>query len=99
MRYTRSFIESAAINGVHFEFEKQVTSIKATDFGYELKTSEGEIYQTKAVVNAAGLYADEMHKQNVSCRFFTGGVLFLYSFLTAYSDIYLFTNILQVLAF
>ncbi|MCL2197973.1 MAG: NAD(P)/FAD-dependent oxidoreductase [Defluviitaleaceae bacterium] len=52
--------ETAARNGVNFSLGKDVTQIKAIDGGYSVTTSDGEI-QTKAIVNAAGLYADEVH--------------------------------------
>ena len=52
--------ETAAKNGVEFALSTNVTGINAIDGGYSVTTSQGE-YKTKLVVNAAGLYADEVH--------------------------------------
>ena len=60
MQYTIAFAESAAINGVEFKFETKVTNIIKKEDHYILETTKGN-YETKAVVNAAGLFADEFH--------------------------------------
>ena len=52
--------ETAARNGVEFVLGANVTGIKVIDGAYTVTTSKGE-YKTKIVVNAAGLYADEVH--------------------------------------
>lgn len=52
--------ENAAVNGVEFQFETEVTDIRRTENGYELSTNQGR-FQTHAVVNAAGVYADRLH--------------------------------------
>jgi glycerol-3-phosphate dehydrogenase len=52
--------ETAARNGVKFELGADVTGIKKIDGGYSVATSKGE-FKAKAVVNAAGLYADDVH--------------------------------------
>lgn len=52
--------ENAAMNGVEFKFDTMVTAIKKLENGWELETNQG-IYQTKCVVNAAGVYADQFH--------------------------------------
>jgi len=52
--------ETAARNGVKFSLHTEVTGISAINGGYSVTTSNGEI-QTKAIVNAAGLYADDVH--------------------------------------
>ena len=52
--------ENASVNGVEFKFETEVLKIEKKDGYYELETNKG-ILQTKAVVNAAGVYADKMH--------------------------------------
>lgn len=52
--------ENAAVNGVEFKFETEVKNIVKKDGHYELDTNKG-VLETKAVVNAAGVYADVMH--------------------------------------
>lgn len=52
--------ENAYANGVEFKFQTQVTGIKRIEKGYELATPRGT-YQTRYVVNAAGLYGDNLH--------------------------------------
>lgn len=52
--------ENANRNGVEFKFHTEVKEIKKIDGGYELITNQG-VYRTKCVVNAAGVYADEIH--------------------------------------
>ena len=57
---TIALAENAAINGVEFRFDTKVVGIQKCEEGYLVKTGKGEI-QTKIVVNAAGVYADEIH--------------------------------------
>lgn len=57
---TIAFAENAAVNGIEFRFNTEVTEIGKTQAGYLLRTSQGE-YETKTVVNAAGVYADLFH--------------------------------------
>ena len=57
---TLAMAENAADNGVSFQFNTQVEKIEKIDGGYKLVTNKGEI-TTKYVVNAAGVYADELH--------------------------------------
>lgn len=52
--------ENAAVNGVEFKFETEVENIVKKDGYYEVVTNNG-VLETKAVVNAAGVYADKMH--------------------------------------
>lgn len=52
--------ENAAMNGVEFHFHEKVIQINSLEEGYELVTSNGS-YWAKVVVNAAGVYADEIH--------------------------------------
>lgn len=57
---TIALAENACDNGVEFLFNMEVKNVVKTDQGYDLDTSEGVIH-TKYVVNAAGVYADEIH--------------------------------------
>ena len=52
--------ENACVNGAEFRFNTEVLDIRKTEAGYEIRTSQG-VFQTKCVVNAAGVYADKFH--------------------------------------
>lgn len=52
--------ENAAVNGVEFKFETEVSTIEKKDDHWVVKTNKGD-FETKAVVNAAGVYADKFH--------------------------------------
>lgn len=54
--------ENAAQNGVEFRFDTAVTGIERKGTGWVLHTAQGDV-ETKIVVNAAGVYADELHNQ------------------------------------
>ena len=57
---TVALAENAAVNGVEFHLETEVQYIEKTDKGYLLTTDKGT-FETKVVVNAAGVYADRFH--------------------------------------
>ena len=60
---TISLAENAAVNGAEFRFNTEVREIKENaGGGFTVKTSEGD-FETRAVVNAAGVYADIFHNQ------------------------------------
>lgn len=52
--------ENAYANGVEFQFNTEVGEIRPLESGWMLKTSQG-VYETRYVVNAAGVYADHFH--------------------------------------
>ena len=52
--------ENACENGVEFKFNTEVKGIRRLEYGWELLTDRGNI-RTRAVVNAAGIYADYFH--------------------------------------
>ena len=52
--------ENAYTNGVEFRFDTKVEEITKLEEGYELRTDKG-VFTAKCVVNAAGVYADEIH--------------------------------------
>ena len=52
--------ENANENGVDFKFDTEVKDIKPMGNGWEIHTNNG-IFQTRYVVNAAGVYADRLH--------------------------------------
>lgn len=63
---TIALAENACTNGVEFYFDKLVTDIQKNDEGWKVFAGE-EVYETRYVVNAAGVYADVFHNM-VSAR-------------------------------
>lgn len=57
-----AFAENAADNGVEFAFNAGVKEITKEDGHFVIKTAT-ESYESKTVVNAAGVYADVLHNQ------------------------------------
>lgn len=69
---TMAFAENACVNGVSFFLNTKVTSIWKEDAGYAIETTHtdtgaAETFRAKAVVNAAGVYADTLNNM-VSSR-------------------------------
>lgn len=61
---TLAFAENAAENGVEFKFHTKITKIEKTEQGYyRLESEDGSLFESKAVINAAGLYSDELYNQ------------------------------------
>ena len=61
-----AFAENAAENGVEFRFNTRVTGFERTRDGWDVKTEQGTL-STRIVINAAGVYSDELHNM-VSTR-------------------------------
>ena len=57
---TIALAENACDNGVDFIFNEEVKKVVKTENGYDLETQNGVIH-TAYVINAAGVYADEIH--------------------------------------
>ncbi len=55
-----AFAENAAENGVEFRFNTTVTGFERIPAGWRVWTDQGPL-ETKVVVNAAGVYAGELH--------------------------------------
>ncbi len=55
-----AFAENAAVNGVEFKFDTEVTGFERKEDTWIVQTNQGDI-ETRYVVNAAGVYADEFH--------------------------------------
>ena len=53
--------ENACENGVGFRFQSPVEKIEKTAEGFRLTTEDGETFDTRVVINAAGVYADKFH--------------------------------------
>lgn len=62
---TAGFAENAAENGVEFRLGTPVEKIVPIKGGYAVETRDARLL-TRAVVNAAGLYADRLH--NMVCK-------------------------------
>ena len=58
---TIKMLENAAINGVDIETDAKVKNVEKTENGYKITLDDGREYETRVVVNAAGLYADEIN--------------------------------------
>ncbi len=59
-KMTIALAENACENGVEFHFNTPVADIVPIEGGYRLSTPEGT-YETRIVVNAAGVYADKFN--------------------------------------
>lgn len=57
---TIALAENANTNGVEFKFDTEVKNIRKADGYYMIETGKGVI-ESRYVVNAAGVYADEIH--------------------------------------
>lgn len=57
--------EDAAVNGTEFYFRQEVTEIRKMEDRY-LVTAGQKVYETRCIVNAAGVYADVIH--NMVCE-------------------------------
>lgn len=57
---TIALAENAAVNGVNFKLGTEVKGIEKKQDSYLVKTDRGD-FETRVVVNAAGVYADRFH--------------------------------------
>ncbi len=57
---TVALAENAAANGVDFRFNAAVTAVERTSAGWAVHAGD-DVVEARAVVNAAGVYADELH--------------------------------------
>ena len=57
---TIAYAENAAVNGIEFRFDTEVNAVRKEEEGYVIHTTRGE-FRTRAIVNAAGVYADAIH--------------------------------------
>lgn len=59
---TIALAENAAVNGVEFKFNTEVAAIeKQADGTFKVTAKDGTVIESKAVVNAAGVYSDVFH--------------------------------------
>ena len=59
---TIALADNAHENGVRFHLAAKVTGIKKTGTGFNVKTDEGGSFESKLLINAAGLYSDAVCK-------------------------------------
>ncbi|TFF94797.1 MAG: FAD-dependent oxidoreductase, partial [Promethearchaeota archaeon] len=59
---TIALAENAAMNGVKFFRNQEVIKISHSDYIFTVKTRGGGEFQCRHLINAAGLYADEISK-------------------------------------
>lgn len=75
-QYTIALFENAVSNGGELYLESEVVSIETNDGIFFVKTKDGKEFKARYVVNAAGVYADEVHnmiaKEKFSIRPRTG---------------------------
>lgn len=57
---TIAYAENAYTNGVEFKFDTEALNIDKKENQYIIKTNKGDI-STKLIINAAGLYADDIN--------------------------------------
>ena len=57
---TIALAENAAVNGVEFRFGTKVSGIEKQEYGYLIHTAKAD-YETRMVINGAGVHADEIH--------------------------------------
>ncbi len=53
--------ENAAENGVSFFFEEQVVALKKDASGFSVRTASHRTFSCRTVINAAGVFADELN--------------------------------------
>ena len=59
---TYALAENAAANGVEFRFDTCVERIERAGNAFTVRTNNGT-FESRIVINAAGVYADELHNQ------------------------------------
>ena len=59
---TIALADNAIINGVKFHLGQDVVSIEKTEHGFKVKTGTGDVFESKLLVNSAGLYSDKICK-------------------------------------
>ncbi len=63
--YTIALIENGVTNGGEVRLSSEIVNIEKED-NFKLTTSKGEIIESRFVINAAGVYADNIH--NMICE-------------------------------
>lgn len=64
---TIALAENACENGVEFLREKEVSQVeKRIDGGFRITTTDADVYESRVIINAAGVYGDKLH--NMVCK-------------------------------
>lgn len=59
--FTIKLLENAALNGVEVMVDAKVANIEKLENGYKVILEDGRSFETKVVINAAGVYADKIN--------------------------------------
>lgn len=59
--FTIKLLENAALNGVEVLVDAEVLNIEKLQDGYKVVLKDGRTFETKVVINAAGVYADKIN--------------------------------------
>ena len=59
--FTIKLLENAALNGTEVLVDAEVSNIEKLQDGYKVILKDGRSFETKAVINAAGVYADKIN--------------------------------------
>ena len=62
-------IENAMENGVELKLNSEVTEVKKENDIFKIKLKNGEVIETKKIINAAGVYADFINNMLSSKKF------------------------------
>lgn len=54
-------VGNAIVNGVELQLHKEVVGMEKVEDIYKIKTQDGDIYESRIVINAAGVFADQIH--------------------------------------
>ena len=66
--YCLALAETAAVNGVEFYLEHPVTALERVDDGWKI-TAGGQVFESRYVINAAGVEAGEIHALAAPCPY------------------------------
>ena len=63
--YTIALMENGIVNGGELKLNREVTAIEKDEI-FKISTAQGEIIESRFLINAAGVYADKIH--NMICK-------------------------------
>lgn len=66
---TIGMIENAMDNGVELVLNSEVIAIEKKDNFYKVIDSKGNIYESKVIINCAGVYTDKVHNFVYPCEY------------------------------